>query len=301
MKELQMTRRSVLVPGGIAGLALPLLGAVASACGESAHADRESQAAASVTSTPAAAAVSGLQRLPLPQVAPRVAGREATVVQVELETREVPALIDDTVGFTFFTFGGTVPSPMIRVRQDDVVELTLHNHPENRTAHNIDLHAVTGPGGGAKATVVNPSQSATIRFKVLKPGVSVNHCAVPPIPMDISSGMYGLIVVEPPVGLPPDDHEFSVMQGDFYPTGQRGQPGVWGFSRVNLLGHDGKWTVRSYCDGQVAAALQQGADVLVELDQNSKACFPKLVKAEPLPAGPVGPSAPCVTGLSADR
>ena len=62
----------------------------------------------------------------------------------------------DKVQYTFWTFGGSVPGPMIRVRQGDTVELHLMNHPDNAMPHNIDLHAVTGPGGGAASTFTAP-------------------------------------------------------------------------------------------------------------------------------------------------
>src|SRR6266508_5887346 len=94
----------------------------------------------------------------------------------------------------------------------------------------IDLHAVTGPGGGAKATQVAPGESAVIRFKAMNPGVYVYHCASPLVPQHIANGMYGLIVVEPPEGLPPVDHEFYVMQGDFYLEGDRAAHGLHEFS-----------------------------------------------------------------------
>lgn len=250
----------MLVRSGVIGLSLPMLGSFLSACRQAASSSQgvAAQAAATESSTPSASSVAGLQRLPLPQVAPPVNGREATVVQVEVETIEVPALIDDGVGFTFFTYGGTVPGPMIRVRKDDVVELTIRNHPDNRTPHNIDLHAVTGPGGGAKFTVVNPGQSATIRFKALNPGVYVYHCAVPPVPLHISSGMYGLIVVEPPEGLPPVDREFYVMQGDFYLTGKRGEPGLHEFSLEKCLAEQPDYVVFNGSVGALAGerALQ---------------------------------------------
>lgn len=260
MQGLRLTRRSVLARGGAAGLALPLVGTLLAGCGNAAGAVPEQSATTHAAghapqSTPA---LDGLRRLPPPAIAPPVNGRPATVVQVELEALEVPALIDDQTGFVFFTFGGTVPGPMIRVRQDDIVELTLRNHPDNRTPHNIDLHAVTGPGGGAQYTVVNPGQSATIRFKALKPGVYLYHCAVPPVPLHVSSGMYGLIVVEPPEGFPPVDREFYVMQGDFYLTGQRGQPGVWGFSLEKCLAEQPDYVVFNGSVGSLTAerALQ---------------------------------------------
>jgi nitrite reductase (NO-forming) len=91
--------------------------------------------------------------------------------------------------------------------------------------HSVDLHAVTGPGGGAVATQTHPGDAKVFRFKALNPGLFVYHCATPMVANHISSGMYGLILVEPPGGLPKVDHEFYVMQGEIYtdrPFGQRG-------------------------------------------------------------------------------
>ena len=238
-----LTRRQVLQRLGLAGAAVPLVAGALAACGEQETAPPGASAAGTTPTAAATESVAGLTRLPLPAVAPPVGGREPQLVKVELETVEVEALIDDGVAYTFWTFGGTVPGPMIRVRQGDTVELTLKNNPNNKTPHNIDLHAVTGPGGGAKYTVVNPGGSATIRFKALNPGVYVYHCAVPPIPMHVSSGMYGLIVVEPPGGLPPVDREFYVMQGDFYLSGQRGQPGRHSFSLEKCLAEQPDYVV----------------------------------------------------------
>lgn len=60
--------------------------------------------------------------------------------------------IADSTEYTFWTFGGQVPGKFIRVRQGDLVDFTLHNMPDSKLSHNIDLHAVTGPGGGADAS-----------------------------------------------------------------------------------------------------------------------------------------------------
>lgn len=174
-------------------------------------------------------------RLAQPATAPAVGRRDPTLVKVELETREVVGRMDDGVAYHYWTFGGSVPGPMIRVRQGDTVELTLRNAPDSRNTHSIDLHAVTGPGGGAKVTQVAPGESATFRFKAMNPGVYVYHCATPPVAQHLANGMYGLIVVEPPEGLPPVDHEFYVMQGEFYTAGPRGEKGLRNFSFEKML------------------------------------------------------------------
>ena len=83
-----------------------------------------------------------------PPNVPPATGRSTPVkVIVELEVKEVEMEISEGVKYTFWTFGGTVPGSFIRVRQGDTVEFHLKNHPDSKMPHNIDLHAVTGPGG----------------------------------------------------------------------------------------------------------------------------------------------------------
>ena len=140
----------------------------------------------------------------------------ATKVIVELETIETTKRLADGVDYTFWTFGGDVPGTFIRVREGDLVEFTLKNHAHSSVPHNIDLHAVTGPGGGAAATLTLPAGASTFSFRALNPGLYVYHCAVSPVPMHIANGMYGLILVEPEAGLPKVDRELYVMQSEFY-------------------------------------------------------------------------------------
>ncbi len=162
-----------------------------------------------------------------PNVPPPITRKHATKVIVELETIEKPMRLADGVEYTFWTFGGSVPGTFMRVREGDLVEFTLKNHPTSTVPHNIDLHAVTGPGGGAAATLAVPGGHATFTFRALNPGLYVYHCAVSPVPMHIANGMYGLILVEPKEGLPKVDKEFYVMQSEFYakPAG-KGLPHV---------------------------------------------------------------------------
>jgi len=154
-----------------------------------------------------------------PHVPPPIKRRSPARVVVHLEVREVTARIADGTQYTFWTFGGSVPGSFIRIRKGDVVEFHLNNHPSSKLPHNIDLHAVTGSGGGASSTFTAPGHSSQFTFKALNPGLFVYHCATAPVPMHIGNGMYGLILVEPEEGLPPVDKEYYVMQGDFYTNG----------------------------------------------------------------------------------
>ncbi len=170
-----------------------------------------------------------------PLVPPPVARDYATKVIVELETIEVTKEIAPGVEYTFWTFGGSVPGKFIRVREGDEVEFHLSNHPTSMAAHNIDLHAVSGPGGGAAATFTVPGQETSFTFRALNPGLYVYHCAVAPVGMHIGNGMYGLILVEPKEGLPEVDREFYVMQGEFYTEGKTGEPGHHAFDYAEAL------------------------------------------------------------------
>jgi nitrite reductase (NO-forming) len=151
-----------------------------------------------------------------PQVPPPITRKHATRVIVELETIETVSRLADGVDYTYWTFGGSVPGNFIRVREGDLVELRLKNAHHSSVPHNIDLHAVTGPGGGAAATLTLPGGESILTFRALNPGLYVYHCAVSPVPMHIANGMYGLILVEPKEGLPKVDREFYVMQSEFY-------------------------------------------------------------------------------------
>ena len=161
-----------------------------------------------------------------PAVPPPVDRTSSARVVVNLETTEEKGTLAEGVQYTFWTFGGTVPGPFVRVRVGDVVRLRLKNASKSVHPHSIDLHAVTGPGGGAAVTQLGPGQEGAFEFKALNPGLYVYHCATPSVPEHIANGMYGLILVEPEAGLPRMDREYYVMQGEFYTRGKTRAPGL---------------------------------------------------------------------------
>jgi nitrite reductase (NO-forming) len=156
-------------------------------------------------------------------------------VVVNLETRELISRLADGVQYEKWTFGGRSPGNFIRVRQGDIVEVNLHNHPSSKMVHNIDMHACTGTGGGAASSNTAPGHSSKFTFKALNPGLYMYHCATPPIPLHVANGMYGLIFVQPKEGLPKVDKEFYIMQSEFYTEGNFGDPGVQAFSMSKAL------------------------------------------------------------------
>ncbi len=168
-------------------------------------------------------------------VPPPITRTAPTTVQVTLTAREVTAELADGTTYAFWTFDGTVPGPMVRVMEGDTVEFTLVNDLSSVNGHNIDFHAVNGPGGGAEVTNVAPGETATFTWKALHAGAFVYHCAFPPPMHHIAQGMYGAIVVEPVGGLPPVDREFYIMQGDWYTAGRLGNQGHQTFSNEKAL------------------------------------------------------------------
>ncbi|MDI3258568.1 MAG: copper-containing nitrite reductase [Sinobacteraceae bacterium] len=187
-----------------------------------------------------------------PNVPPPIHRDHPAKVIVDLEVIEKEMPISEGVSYTYWTFGGTVPGSFIRVRQGDTVEFHLKNAPDNKMPHNIDLHGVTGPGGGAASSFTAPGHASQFTFKALNQGIYVYHCATAPVGMHIANGMYGLILVEPPEGLPRVDHEYYVMQGDFYTVGKYREKGLQPFDMDKAIdekptyvlfnGHEGSLT-----------------------------------------------------------
>jgi nitrite reductase (NO-forming) len=154
-----------------------------------------------------------------------VGDRAPETVQIDLTAQEVIGQVADGTTMTYFTFNGTVPGPMFRVRVGDTVEVHFHNDTTSQFPHSVDFHAVTGPGGGAVFTNIVPGAEASFTFQALNPGLYVYHCATPSVAHHITNGMYGMILVEPEGGLPDVDREFYVMQGELYteePMGTQG-------------------------------------------------------------------------------
>ncbi len=172
------------------------------------------------------------------EVPPPIKRSESETVTINITAKEVLAEMAPGVFINYWTFDGRVPGPFLRVREGDTVVLTLTNDKTSLHHHSIDLHAVTGPGGGAAATIAAPGELKTITFKALNPGLFVYHCAHPNVANHMAHGMYGLILVEPEEGMPGVAKEFYIMQGEFYATGELGKKGLQIFDARAML--DGK-------------------------------------------------------------
>lgn len=191
-----------------------------------------------------------------PKVPPPIKRKSPARVKIDLETKEITTRLADGVEYNFWTFGGTVPGPMIRIRVGDYVEFNLHNHPSSKMPHNIDLHAVTGQGGGAEGSMTIPGHSSKFSFRALNPGLYIYHCATAPVGMHIANGMYGLIYVEPEQGLSKVDKEFYIVQSDFYTKGKYGEKGLQPFDMEKAIKEQPDYVV---FNGSVGAMVGDNA------------------------------------------
>ncbi|MDN6279582.1 MAG: copper-containing nitrite reductase [Psychroflexus sp.] len=191
-----------------------------------------------------------------PHVPPSTKDRSAKRLTVDMEILEEVGTMADGVDYVYWTFDGTVPGSFIRTKVGDEIEFHLKNHPDNKLPHNIDLHAVNGPGGGAVSSFVAPGREIVFSFKTLNPGLYVYHCATAPVGMHIANGMYGLILVEPEEGLAPVDKEYYIMQGDFYTKGDYGDPGLQAFDMEKAIDEDADYVV---FNGKVGALTGENA------------------------------------------
>lgn len=191
-----------------------------------------------------------------PNAAPPTGRNYPAKVLVKLHVEEKVMKLMDDVEFKYWTFNGSAPGPFIRVREGDQVEIQLANPTDSKLPHSLDLHAVTGPGGGATASLTGPGRVSTFSFLALKPGLYLYHCAAMPMAVHIGKGMFGLILVEPQAGLPPVDKEFYIVQSEFYTKGSFGEPGLQAFDMNKAIDERADYVV---FNGHVGAISGENA------------------------------------------
>lgn len=217
MKLPSITRRSMLAGVAMAGAILPLA--------HGANANEEHAAPATMKPTD----LSHLKRTKVKLLKPPFVHEHAQkadgppkIVEFTLTIQEKKLVIDDEgTEINAMTFDGSVPGPLMVVHQGDYVELTLINPDTNELQHNIDFHSATGALGGAALTIVNPGETAVIRFKATKAGVFVYHCAPPGmVPWHVTAGMNGAIMILPREGLT-DGHGKELVYDKVYYVGEQ--------------------------------------------------------------------------------
>src|SRR2546426_6340437 len=141
----------------------------------------------------------------------------APVKEFRIPIRDAKLEIADGVTYSGWSFGGTVPGPVIRVREGDLVRIRLVN--EASLPHSIDFHAARIPMNVAFHTIV-PRDSLAFEFTARDPGAYLVHCGTPPVLLHLMQGMYLPIIVDPKGGWPGKvEKEFVIVQSEFYVQG----------------------------------------------------------------------------------
>jgi nitrite reductase (NO-forming) len=152
-----------------------------------------------------------------PAAPARLAG---TVHDIELPIIERDITVAEGFVVHAWTFGGTVPGPVIRVKVGDTVNVHLTN--QGSMSHSIDFHA-SETAMNHQMVEIKPGASFTYTFKANYAGVWMYHCGTAPTLHHIANGMFGMVIVEPKDGLPKVDQEFAFVQSEWY-LGAQGQP-----------------------------------------------------------------------------
>lgn len=147
----------------------------------------------------------------------------AETVKVDMTVIEKELVIDNNgTKQRMWTYGGTIPGPLVRVTEGDTVEFTMLNHEDNGESHSMDFHAAVVDVLDEFASV-KPGETKKFSFKANHPGVFIYHCGSDSMAEHISRGMYGLIIVDPKGGyskeFPKPDREYVLVQGDLFEEG----------------------------------------------------------------------------------
>jgi len=141
----------------------------------------------------------------------------ATIKEFRIPIRDATIEIAKGVTYRSWTFGGTVPGPVVRARQGDLVRVRLVN--EASMPHSIDFHAARIPMSQAFRTIM-PRDSLSFEFVARDPGAYLVHCGTPPVLLHLMQGMYLPIIVDPKDGWGTKaDKELVIVQSEFYVQG----------------------------------------------------------------------------------
>jgi nitrite reductase (NO-forming) len=191
----------------------------------------------------------------LPNVAELKPGNRTHDVRLDIVAQEIE--IAPGVRYQAWTFGGSVPGPVIHVREGDRVNFVMRNRTHEKVStsapdksdapflqqlaasslqkslpsimpmhHSIDFHAAT-VAADDKWRMIMPGESIKFEWVANYPGVYMYHCGVPPVLQHVAMGQYGIVIVSPRDGYSTDAEavrRYAVVQSEFYlkPGGPNG-------------------------------------------------------------------------------
>ena len=132
--------------------------------------------------------------------------REVTLTAVDKDVEVAPGVF-----FPAWTYNGTVPGPVIRVTEDDLLRVRLVNagsHP-----HTIHFHGIHPTGMDGVFEIVPSGGEFTYEFTARPAGLHVYHCHATPLKKHIHKGLYGAFIIDPKEPRPAAQELVMVMNG----------------------------------------------------------------------------------------
>lgn len=152
-----------------------------------------------------------------PTLAPAPGGTEH---EITLRATETELEVAPGVTQMMWTFEDQVPGPILRGKVGDLFTVTLVN--EGEVGHSIDFHASKVAWDDEMRTIAS-GEELVYQFRADHAGAFMYHCGTSPALHHIGNGMYGAIIIDPPV-LAPVAKEFVIVQSELY-LGPQGEAG----------------------------------------------------------------------------
>jgi nitrite reductase (NO-forming) len=169
--------------------------------------------------------------------------------QVRLDAMVQEIEVADGVRYRAWTFGGTVPGPVLHVKEGDRITFTMKNRSDEMVTitepgtesspymqqlsennfmdakpaimpmpHSMDFHAGTVAKDDKWRTIA-PGETIQFDWVANYAGSYIYHCGTPSVLMHTAMGQHGVVVVSPKDGYTDDyevDREYVVVQSEYY-------------------------------------------------------------------------------------
>ncbi len=176
-------------------------------------------------------------------------GNKTHDVRIDIVAQEIE--VADGVKYEAWTFGGTVPGPVLHVKEGDRITFTMKNRSDEEVTiteptkegspfmqqvaennfmkaeeatmpmpHSMDFHAGT-VAKDDKWRTIGPGESIKFDWVANYAGSYIYHCGTPSVLMHTAMGQHGVVVVSPKEGYDTGyevDKEYVVVQSEYYLT-----------------------------------------------------------------------------------
>jgi FtsP/CotA-like multicopper oxidase with cupredoxin domain len=132
--------------------------------------------------------------------------REYTLTAVDREIEIAPGVF-----FPAWTYNGTVPGPVLRATEGDLLRVKLVNAGEH--PHTIHFHGIHPANMDGVFEIVNPGGEFTYEFEARPAGFHPYHCHSTPLKKHIHKGLYGALIIDPKTPRPDAQELVLVMNG----------------------------------------------------------------------------------------